>query len=231
MYTSYDVLIDNTSCFAHGIYPVKRPSIPSPKKRYRSYDILDKDGKAYIDTGMYEDVDLSIEFNYMTEPNLWHEAFREAKRILLSGTTLRLSDDQNVFYKIKKVEVGDNQRSTRTIGKFTATFTLDPYSYFTHGKYPCDIVNGKVYNKYDRSKPIYKLTGTGGGYIRVNGAVCQFNQSVIIDCDKKQAFVNGEALNSAITGRYEKLELIYGINTIEVSSSYTLELIPNWRQI
>lgn len=232
MFTNYDILIDNTSCFSHGIYPVKRPSISAPKKRYRSYELLDANGSLYIDTGLYEDVDFSVEFNYKADSSLWHESFRNAKRIILSGSTLRLSDDKNVFYKIKKVDIGENQRLTRTIGKFTATFTIDPYSYYVHGKHPADdIVNGQIYNKYDTSLPIYTLTG-GSGWINVNGNVCQFTQDVIIDCEKKMAYdANGTSLNTAITGRYENLVLVHGINTISVSSGTSLEVIPNWRQI
>ena len=231
MYTPYDVLIDNISCVRKGFYPVRRPSIPSPKKKYIQHDIMGADGSLYVDTGNYEDINLEIDFNYLINPSLWSEAFRLAKRIMLSASELRLTDDQNVFYKIKKVEIGQNQRVTRRIGKFTATFTLDPYSYFVNGRLPVSVINNQIYNQYDESMPVYTLTGSGNGTLTVNGKNVSFNRSVTIDCSKKRVLVNDEVVNTAISGRYEDITLKYGINTIEVTGNYTLTVVPNWRQI
>lgn len=231
MHTYYDVIIDGVPLFTKGIYAVKRPNMPSPEKKYITHDIMGADGSLFVDTGNYSDIQLDIDFNYLVSENLWAEAFRQAKRYILNGHELRLSDDQNVYYKIKKVEIGTSNRPTKRIGKFTATFTLDPYAYFVNGKHPSDIVNGKIFNKYDTSLPTYTLTGSGNGSLTVNGHECTFNQSVVIDVTKRCAFVDGEVDNTAISGRYSDLALTYGINTVSVEGDYTLKVIPNWRQV
>lgn len=231
MHTYYDVTVDGIHLFTKGIYAVKRPNMPSPEKVYITHDIMGADGSLYVDTGNYSDITLDIEFNYLVDEDLWAEAFRQAKRYILNGKELRLSDDQNVYYKIKKVNIGTSNRPTKRIGKFTATFTLDPYAYFVNGKYPVDIVNGQIYNKYDQSLPRYELTGSGNGKLIVNGKQCSFTQSVIIDTTKKCTFVDGEVDNTAISGRYSDLVLNYGINTVSIEGNYTLKVIPNWRQI
>ena len=116
MHAYYDVIINGVSLHSNGIYPVKRPSFSAPEKKYITHDILGADGSLYIDTGNYGDVNLDIDFNYMVTDTLWMEAFRKAKRLILCAKELRLSDDQNVYYKVKRVEIGQNQRSTKRIG-------------------------------------------------------------------------------------------------------------------
>ena len=73
----YDIFIDGISLYSLGIYVIKRPDFPSPKKKYKEVDIIGIDGKLYQDTGLYEDMDIQIEFNYMGEVDLWHSIWRK----------------------------------------------------------------------------------------------------------------------------------------------------------
>lgn len=230
---SYDIYIDDKSCVLYKIYPVKRPNLETPSKKYREYDILGRNGKLYEDLGLYEDIPLEIEFNYMTSKDLWFETFRQCKKIFLNAKTISFRDDFDFYYKIKKVEIETNQRITKKIGKFIVYFTLDPYSYKKDGLLEHTLTQC-LYNQYEVSHPVYKINGEGICHLIVNGTDCECNigQNLIINTDLMISYKeDGTSQNTAINQNYEDLYLVEGKNTIEITDGFELSIIPNWRCI
>lgn len=233
---AYDISIDGIVASSIGLLVVKRPDFPSPKKRYNEQVVLGRDGKLYQDTGLYEDIDIQIEFNYMTSPDNWHNVWRKAKKWLLSsyGKKLMCSDDISMYYLIKKVEIDTNVRNSLRIGKFSVSFTIDPYTYLTDGikKYE---LTGNIVNFFEVSKPIYYISGEGMCTITINNHEIKANvgQNLIIDVYRKMAFRDNGALeNVAISGDFDDMVLIEGVNEISISpSSFKLQIQPNWRCI
>ena len=232
----YDIFIDGISLYSLGIYVIKRPDFPSPKKKYKEVDIIGIDGKLYQDTGLYEDMDIQIEFNYMGEVDLWHSIWRKAKKILLSHIKeLSCSDDSDMFYKIKKVEIGTNERTSYRIGKFNVTFTVDPYTYLVSGKGKLPLL-ACYSNFYEKCKPIYYIKGEGLLEFSVNGKHISVNvgQNLIIDTDRKISYrENGILNNVALSGDYEDLYFVEGNNTVEIvnGNNFEITIQPNWRCI
>lgn len=228
----FDVLIDGTSCNSMGILCVKRPDFPAPQKRYNELEILGRDGKLYQDTGLYEDVDIPIEFNYMDQAQNWGERWREAKSFFLGAKTLKLSDDSSVFWKVKKVYLSDNQRNSNRIGRFSVNFVLDPYTYLESGNglYTAAQITENI---YELSKPDYLIEGEGVCTLTVNGNEMTANvgQNLTIDTYREVSYRTDSGANNniAVSGDYEGLFLPTGSVEISITSGFELKIRPNWR--
>lgn len=228
----FDVLIDGTSCNSMGILCVKRPDFPAPQKRYNELEILGRDGKLYQDTGLYDDVDIPIEFNYMDQVQNWGERWREAKSFFLGAKTLKLSDDSSVFWKVKKVYLSDNQRNSNRIGRFSVNFVLDPYTYLESGNglYTAAQITENI---YDLSKPDYLIEGEGVCTLTVNGneMIANVGQNLTIDTYREVSYRTDSGANNniAVSGDYEGLFLPTGSVEISITSGFELKIRPNWR--
>lgn len=228
----FDVLIDGTSCNSMGILCVKRPDFPAPQKRYNELEILGKDGKLYQDTGLYDDVDIPIEFNYMDQVQNWGERWREAKSFFLGAKTLKFSDDSSVFWKVKKVYLSDNLRNSNRIGRFSVNFVLDPYTYLESGNglYTAAQITENI---YELAKPDYLIEGEGVCTLTVNGNEMTANvgQNLTIDTYREVSYRTDSGANNniAVSGDYEGLFLPTGSVEISITSGFELKIRPNWR--
>lgn len=229
----YDIYIDGKSCVRLGIFPVKRPDIPAPHKRIKEYEVLGRDGKLYEDTGNYEDIELSMSFNYMSSQTMWADTFRKCKLLFKDAKEIQFSDDVNYFYKIKKVDINTNERVSKQIGKFDVAVTIDPYVYLMSGKNKIRIQNNLM-NFYDACEPVYIIKGEGlcHLYVNDNEVLCNVSGTLTIDTHLKLSFRNnGELANTAVKCDYDELILKNGLNTLSASQQFLIEVIPNWRCI
>ena len=127
----YDVTYAGETARSHDIYIVQRPDIPAPEINRNQIDIPGRDGSLYLSQRTVNDIQISIEMNFMTTPEQWGEKYREAKAWLLKEQdgVLKMTDDSDWFYKAKKVIIETSERTCRQIGKFTAVFTCSGYMY------------------------------------------------------------------------------------------------------
>ena len=229
---AYDIFVDGESIANLGVFITKRPNIPAPIRKYQEYDIPGRNGKMYEMLDQYEDIEITVTFNYMVNKDLWHQKFREIKKKLNDIKELTFSDDMSFFHIVKKVEIGTNERTSLRIGRFDVVFTLDPYYYLLSGKEKIRITNGKIFNQYDIAPAVYYITGEGMCTLTVNGHECECNvgQNLTIDTFLKLAYRDdGTLMNAKINGNYEDMLLIEGENDISITSGFILEIKPNWR--
>ena len=229
---AYDIVLNfNISCVKEGIYPVQRPSIPAPTKRYNKYKIQGRDGELYEDTGYYDDIIIKISFNYIGSTDEWFSNFRKYKKMFSNAKTIQFNDDNQWFYKVKKIEIGTNARNSKKIGKFDVKFTLDPYCYLISGNESTELI-GEFTNLYDVSMPVYRITGNGTCHLIVNGidCMCSVTNHLIIDTARRVSYKDdGTSQNTCINKDYDMLWLLEGDNTIEITEGFSLEVTPNWR--
>ncbi|WP_297238122.1 hypothetical protein [uncultured Faecalicoccus sp.] len=234
MYNREDLFINDQSCINIGLYPAELPGISVPARQYNETTIPGRDGIFYEDLETFDDINQSVKFNFRARKGQTVDtSFRQYRRFLRNAKTYAKQSDPTVFYKIKKVTIGDLSRGTSfTIGTFDCEFVLAPYAYLQTGavEYPIQKV---VNNPFDVCHPIYILKGNGSCNLIINGKSmkCNVSGKLFIDTELRLAYrSNGEWVNSSVSGNYEDLYLQSGLNSIKVTnSSILLRVIPNWR--
>lgn len=226
----YSIEFNEKNCLEHRILVVRRPSVPAPEKRYEPITVPGRDGALIETDGCYDPITIPVEFNFMEKPDLWAYTFRAAKQWLTGSGKLVLSDDPDFYYNCINCIITDSERASRKLGKFTAEFLCDPYMYLAIGDEPIDSPE-TLENYYGVSHPDYILTGSGGCTVTVNGKELQavVNGTLTINTDLMIAYnQDGVSQNNLITGDYEDLYLLPGVNTISVTGA-GLKVVPHWR--
>ncbi len=229
----YSVLFKGERCEDYGILPMERPNIPAPTKDREKIAVPGNSGILIMDNKRYEPINIPVEFNFLAKENEWNEIFRRAKRWLSGSGELEFSDDAEYFYKVSYVDVDTCERDSRRVGRFTADFTCDPFTYLKSGKFEYDR-SEVLYNPYYEAHPMYKITGEGVCTLSVNGQEMRANigQNLTIDTERMIAYrTDGIMNNTAVSGDYQDLYLREGSNQIEITAGFDLKVIPNWRSI
>lgn len=228
----YYFILDNESNIRHNFVVTKRPNIPSPQIDYKEYDIPGRDGKLYESLGTVNDIVINIECNYISNKDLWFSYWRKIKKwILDKHDFITFSDDIEYCYRIKKIELGTNERDIIVSGKFTIILTLEGYLYLKSGQIEYDY-STVLFNAYKKCYPKYIIEGEGVCTLNVNGISCQCNigQNLIIDTYLKLSYRKDKTLqNTSINADYDDLSLKSGNNDISITEGFKLTIIPNWR--
>lgn len=174
---------------------------------------------------------LDLEFNLKIDKPI-SVISREIRKFFRGKKKITLSWNDEVYYKIKKIEVSEISIEMKKIGLFTVSFILDPYSYVINNSW-IDITSiNTINNIYDTSLPMLKLTGTGVINIYINETqivLKEVNGTVIIDSENMLCYTSDKMnFNEKMTGYFPKL--IEGENEISFTGSISkIEILPNWR--
>lgn len=225
----YYIIYNNTTNIDVNLNVETRPSKPSPEMEYEIVKV--PGGKTlYIEKG-YDDIEINVSFNFISQnASEWDKDFRVIKKWLLSkiNNKLKFSDDFEVYYKVNSVLIDTPERIIRKAGKFTATFTCEPYVYIDDEEIELNTV---LDNNYLVSKPIYRIVGEGYLTININNKVIKANVSkeLIIDTDKGLCYREGIVNNVALDGKYEDMYLQEGENTFSWTNGFEIYITPNLR--
>lgn len=227
------IVLDNINSNTQGFVITKRPDISAPVPNYQSWEVPMRDGSLYERLGTYDDIEITIECNYITEPTNWHTEWRKIKKYFLTTRQkLQFSDDLDYYYRIKKIELGTSEREFSQSGEFEVTVTVAPYEYLTDGL-NAKTIDQVLNNPYALSYPTYTITGEGVCTLTVNGYAAELNigQNLTINTDLQISYKSDLENQPNIDIDYSKLVLIEGTNTISVSEGFTLSIVPNWREL
>ncbi|PFS56210.1 phage tail domain-containing protein [Bacillus thuringiensis] len=224
----FDIGIDNELASSYGLGLVGRPVIPTAKQKVEHIEIPGRHG-SLTKKGAYENVPFKVKFNILERENI-KPFIRRAKPWLLQGRTLFFTDDE-VYRKIKHVEMGDITTEIEEHGEFEVDFTLDPFEY-------TEDVNlkltkpGVIYNPGTiESDPKFWIVGNGTFRITINDVSFQIkdvNGSVVIDSEVLEAYTDTISMNHKMVGQFPILGV--GENTIEWSGTIQfMEIRPRWR--
>ena len=210
----------------------KRPNIPSP---YYEYEEVPIEGRGTLYRKKYlKDINIEVEFAFLVDdPNEWNKRLRKVKKWVnkINDNKLRFSDDLDFFYYVNKATIKDSEREIRRVGRFTVVFTCEPYMYLEDGLESITLKN-ELYNEFEETRPIYKISGEGLFFMSVNGKTIKANvgQNLTIDTKLGLCFrADGEINNIALNGKYSDMYLLEGENTFSFSDGFNVEIIPNWR--
>ncbi|MED2324996.1 phage tail protein, partial [Bacillus thuringiensis] len=197
-----DIGIDNELASSYGLGLVGRPVIPTAKQKVEHIEIPGRHG-SLTKKGAYENVSFKVKFNMLERENI-KPFIRRAKPWLLQGKTLFFTDD-DVYRKIKHVEMGDIITEIEEHGEFEVDFTLDPFEY-------TEDVNlkltkpGVIYNPGTiESDPKFWIVGNGTFRITINDVSFQIkdvNGSVVIDSEILEAYTDTISMNNKMVGQF-----------------------------
>ncbi|NFG42080.1 phage tail protein [Clostridium botulinum] len=235
---SYNIYFNNKSNEDLGIEVIKRPFIPIPKRKIKIIDIEGHDGNYYVDEEAYEDIVITIEFNFV-ENDLYNIRIRvrQIKKWLdnINNDKLILSDDPEYFFKVCKIESDDfNYENLYKIQQFNVNFICKPHQCLLKGQKEIK-VNGVLFNHWDICKPTYRIVGNGNCVLNVNGTIvnCNVSNELIINTefDKILNADNTLAVEKTDIKAMQDLYLIEGKNNITITNGFKLCIKPNYRTI
>ena len=224
-YTKYDIEYNNETGKGHGVILYDYAKFSVAEKSYQISAVGGRLGELVGVDDYKSNLVIQCTFGIISPQFMSHVTV--LKRWLKGTGTLVISDHQNVFYKVWKVDYGDIERELRKFGQFTVSFTCTPYQFEKDGLIPVSDID---YNPYDLCRPIYTITGTGAFTLTVNGneMTGTVNGSITIDTERMISY-NSECVsqNNVVTGDYEELYIPHGDVSISISGG-TLSIIPQW---
>lgn len=224
-YTKYDIEYNNETGKGHGVILYDYAQFSGAEKSYQISAVGGRLGELVGVDDYKSNLVIQCTFGIISPQFMSHVTV--LKRWLKGTGTLVISDHQNVFYKVWKVDYGDIERELRKFGQFTVSFTCTPYQFEKDGLIPVSDID---YNPYDLCRPIYTITGTGAFTLNVNGneMTGTVNGSITIDTERMVSYnVDGVSQNNVVTGNYEELYIPHGDVSVSVSGG-TLSIIPQW---
>ncbi|PHB90658.1 phage tail protein [Bacillus wiedmannii] len=223
-----DLGIDNELATNYGLYVLKRPVIPTAKRNVEFIKVPGRHG-ALTKKGEYEDVLLSIKFNVLEHDNI-KRLIRQAKFWLLNGKTLFFTDD-DVYRKIKNVEIGNIENEIEEYGEFEVSFTFDPFEYVITA--PIEIMQSDVVLNIGtfESEPRFEIYGSGDIKLTINDnpfLIQNVTNSVVIDSELLTAYSGTVPMRTI--GGFPIFQV--GENTIQWSGKVNRIIIePRWRYV
>lgn len=224
-YTKYDIEYNNETGKGHGVILYDYAQFSGAEKSYQISAVGGRLGELVGVDDYKSNLVIQCTFGIISPQFMSHVTV--LKRWLKGTGTLVISDHQNVFYKVWKVDYGDIERELRKFGQFTVSFTCTPYQFEKDGLIPVSDID---YNPYDLCRPIYTITGTGAFTLTVNGneMTGTVNGSITIDTERMVSHnADGVSQNNVVTGNYEELYIPHGDVSVSVSGG-TLSIIPQW---
>lgn len=225
-------IIDGVNSLDIKLYLTKRPEIPTSQQRV-IHHVIDGRHGSLTELKEFENINLSIEYNVLELSNI-KPLIREIKGYFFRKRTLSFSDDYDVFYKIKSVQMSSVENDIKEYGKFTVDFTLDPFQYdriatkfeVTH--------ETSIYNLgIIEANPLIKVKGMGNGSIFINGMeikLIDIDGYVTLDSDLKEAYKDGESKNNKMEGDFPQLKI--GSNIVSFNGGITAMTIEvRWRYL
>src|SRR5690606_4222876 len=146
--------------------------------------------------------------------------FRKAKMYLLNAKTLIFDDDNEVFYKVKNVQIDTAENYVLQFGEFTVNFTLDPFQYEVNN--PTETITSQttINNPGYEALPVITahMSGTGNIYVNEQKVTIQnINGTITIDSEMQNAYrIEGGYivnLNKHMIGKFPILR--HGSNVID----------------
>lgn len=227
----YDVLLDNLSMLSMGVYTAERPAIPTSELELETINVDGRDGDLTRQKG-FKDISHTIRFNVLEESNI-KPLMRQVKAKFMNATTLQINDD-DVYYKIKKVVIGNIANEVDIYGDFTVTFLFDPFQYQLNVQNIIVTNSMTITNPGTRfSLPRLRVDGNGAGQITINNEVInliQINSYLYIDSEIGNAHIGEASMNRYMEGDFPILA--EGNNVITFTGGITrIEIEPRWRYI
>lgn len=220
-----------------GIVAQGRYELPTGEQDIEFIDIKGRDGELTKKYG-FKNILLSVVFSIQDKgkQSSFKSIFRKAKAYVLNAKTFQVDDDDEVYYKIKAVQIDDAENRIKEFGEFTVNFTLDPFAYEINNPVQTITSQTTINNLGYESQPIMTVHCAGTGNVYVNDipiTIKDINGTITIDSEMMNAYRKGTSitnLNNHMVGDFPVLR--HGNNVISFDGDISkIELIKNWRWV
>lgn len=233
MYYKGDIKYKNISSDIYDLIITKPPQVKHSEIRGDVYQIPYRDGELHSARTYRGDAQIVVAMALTKSTVADYVTRKRQIEHWLSGTgVLITSDATDAFYEVKRVELTSDDRVLVNFGEIEATFIVHPYEFLTSGNTETSATS--INNLYDKSMPLYKITGTANaeGVLTVNNYTMNFKIPTggILYIDTRRMIAYGENnINASdkIGGDYEGLYLKSGNNSLSITNG-TLKTYPHW---
>lgn len=233
---SYVTKINGVDTRVYDIYQRERIDIPSPEQDVELIEIRGRHGALTKKNG-FKDITLPVEFIFYEKGKSFKKAFNSFKLLVMNAKKLTVNNEEDLYYKVKFVEIEDAINVRGDVGEFTVNFTLDPFQYETVDSSQTITSRTTINNEGYESQPIITAHMSGTGKIYINDqeiTIQNINGTIIIDSELMNAYRNNnginENLNHHMIGDFPILK--HGENVIDFDGDITkLEINPRWRWV
>lgn len=230
----YGFATDNGTSLERGLRFLSYPVFEYGREELKEIKIAGRKGTLTINTGKWTDTVIETEMEFIGKTADDNETKKYQILQWMKGIKeLSFTDSTDNFFKVKQVKFNKTARNYKIFNRIVVTFICDPGIYLRAGNTQQSVTNGMhLVNAYSVSAPIYKIRGEGMLTLTVNGKTVKTNvgQNLTIDTELKIAYrEDGTMQNTALSGDYDNLILKEGDNTINVTPSFNVQIIPRWR--
>ncbi|EJQ44023.1 hypothetical protein IEQ_04810 [Bacillus cereus BAG6X1-2] len=224
-----DIRIDSKCGLDFELGLVERPVIPTAKRKFEKIEVPGRHG-SLTKKDAFEDVTFSVKFNLLERVNI-KPLVRRIKGWLLQAKVLSFTDDEEIYRKVKHVEIGDIANDIEEYGLFDVTFTTDPFEYAICQ--PIEIERPVALFNPGTFEALPKLIVYGKGDITITFHSVSFQikdvrDGTIIDSELMEAYAGTTPMNDKMVGKFPYFEV--GENTISWTGNLTKLIIePRWR--
>ena len=227
-------IFNNKNSMDFGIKLIDDITIPNPQPKSETISIPGGEDLVVKDGG-YSDIIIPVPIDILNK-EIIRRKYREIKNWLsnFEDNTLIFSDDPEVFYRVKQINLYSFKTEFIEIGSATINFICSPYTYFCEGalEYP---LRPYLYNDYGQeAKPIFHIKAEGLVTLTINNSSVELNvgQEITVDVERELIYKEGVINNSIKKGSWDSLVLKPGKNELSYSCDGTfnsITIIPNWR--
>lgn len=230
------IYFNGNSSADYGFEIEKPPKHKFPKRIYEIASIPGLNGDSVYDTESYSNVDREYEISFISA-DTYEDSVRRVLDFLHSGHGyMRLEDTYEPSYYREAIFDRDGEITNyyNEAGTLTIVFNCKPNCWLKSGEIPIPISNGdEIQNgTVHQAKPLITVVCNGAGTISIGTKqieITDYTGTIILDCEKKDAYYDGLNLNDYITLESEYPILYPGSNEITITGEITsATIIPRW---
>ncbi|QGG47354.1 distal tail protein Dit [Heliorestis convoluta] len=218
-----------------GLVIVKRPTLPSPKRRVHFMDIPGRHSAVRYDEKTYEDITVLVECALLARKNLVNRLDAIKGWLFAAGESdLIFSFQDDKKYRAQVVNAIDFTQVYRYASTFPILFHCRPFKYALVNNMITITASGQdVYNPGTvESEPVLTIFGQGNVTVTINGERIELfdvNGKIIVNAELKDCYDDAlQNRNNQMAGNFPILKR--GDNHITWTGNVQkIELLPNWR--
>lgn len=223
----------NITSASKGVIVTEPPQITHAEQIRDVYDIPGRNGRLYGADVYRGDAIITIKMALVVNDaaaSNYQTARRAVEQWLQGDGKLAIGDTNDSYYKVKQVNIVNDQRRVVHYGNIEANFTVEPYEYLTSGDAGLTSYS-TITNPGDEACPLYKISGSGSGALTVNNKSVAYTSTGTLYLDTKNMIAyDGQNVNKSanVTGDYSGLRLKNGKNSVAITGGTALTVYPHW---